>query len=596
MNVPWIEILAGLGAGLAFSAIATATGARVRRIARFPVPATLRATADVALGSLALSLAILVLGLLGAWTAAALATVVILAALSGAWREAVRDARTVWVPAATSAPLLLVALGAPFFYDARVYHLGLPWLGWLEGGLRPHPETVFSAFPPLARLLYAVPLAAGIERAPAVVHLAVTVAAAAAAGGLARRLGGSRAAATGVAVAIPYLATAPLVAAFPIAEAWTLAGIVGAVALALTGPRSASAGAGVLAGIAVASRLQGVPWAAIVIATVAFRHRDPRAIVRAIAGVVAGASPWWLANLVLLGRPFAPIGWDRPGIETLYRDASSHLQQAAGAADLARRVLGALAGQTPLLGALALGAIGAWVAMRRARIGGALAIAAAGALAWSLTGALGRFLAPVIMVLLASAASGRRRVGAAIATLAIGVVLVPGLVSSWNVWQVLGGTALLADTPAVLARLSVNDPAAAFAACARLPDAARVLLVAEPRGLGCPRPFEAPSQHDPSPLAAILDREPNPEGTTRALRDAGFTHVLVQVPELQRLAPDYPVEPWSGVAGRSRFVAWTRTLGTAVVQAGGAVVYALPAEVPAASGHRSRSPNTGGVR
>jgi hypothetical protein len=154
-------------------------------------------------------------------------------------------------------------------------------------------------------------------------------------------------------------------------------------------------------------------------------------------------------------------------------------------------------------------------------------------------------------------------------------------VSSWKVWRVLGGAALLAEAPSVLARLSVNDPAVAFAACERLPAYARVLLVAEPRGFGFPRRFVAPSQHDPSPLVAILDREATPEGATRALRDAGFTHVLVHVPELQRLGPDYPVEPWSDAAARGKFVAWTRELGAPVVVDGGTIVYELPLERPA---------------
>ena len=90
---------------------------------------------------------------------------------------------------------LVVALAPPFLYDAWVYHLGLPWQALQDGAIRPHPGNLFSAFPPLAQLIYALPLSWGAARAPALIHLSGFLTAALAARGLAARLGASRVAA-----------------------------------------------------------------------------------------------------------------------------------------------------------------------------------------------------------------------------------------------------------------------------------------------------------------------------------------------------------------------------------------------------------------
>ena len=45
-----------------------------------------------------------------------------------------------------------------------------------------------------------------------------------------------------------------------------------------------------------------------------------------------GALPWWGKNLVLLGAPLAPLGWQREGVETLWRDGGVLLLSHHGAA------------------------------------------------------------------------------------------------------------------------------------------------------------------------------------------------------------------------------------------------------------------------
>jgi len=98
--------------------------------------------------------------------------------------------------------------------------------------IRAHPGNLFSTFPPLAQLIYAVPLAAGAVRAPALLHLLGYCTAAIAAQGLASRLGASRLPAFLAGLCILYLPVAPLVAARrkrPLASlaAFAIAAVVG---------------------------------------------------------------------------------------------------------------------------------------------------------------------------------------------------------------------------------------------------------------------------------------------------------------------------------------------------------------------------------
>lgn len=573
------EILLGLAVAAAIGAIVLALGERVRASLRLAVPPGARPAAAFTLGSWALGLAVLAVGLAGMLRPAVLLALAAAAAAAGRWRSWPVLARRLRAPAVAALPLVPVALAPPFFYDSWVYHLGLPWQALQDRALLAHPGNLFSSFPPLAQLIYAVPLAAGAHRAAAAIHLLGCVAAAGAIAALARRLGAPRLAAWLAGAATLYLPTAPLVPAFPAAEGWAGAAIAVGVVLALTGRSRgrAAAGAGLAAGVACAARLQGLPWAGLVGALLALRARPPlRALAAFGLGALAGAAPWWIKNGLLLGDPLAPLGWDRAGIETLWRDSSSHLNLAAGAADLVRRVFDALVGTGPLvLPLLAAGLVGFLIERRRARL--LLAGAAAGGwVAWALTGALGRFLAPSFALLVAgTAALGRRGARRACALLLVGTVV------AWGGWRAaalarhVGGWRILGDAAAVYASAVVSDPSPAFRACARLEPDARLLLVGEPRGFLLPRAFETTSQHDPTPLAGVLERHADAEAATAELRRAGYSHVLINLPEMRRLAAHYPVLPWNGPTAQQRFAAWTRTLGAPVVLERGVVVYAL---------------------
>jgi hypothetical protein len=562
--------------------VVSALGGRLRLRCRFPLRPGLRVPVDFLVGSWTLAVIVLLLGLAHLWLRGALLAALALLAVAGRWRRHGWSWSSV-APAALGALVALpAALPPPYFYDALVYHLGLPWQALLEGGLHAHPENVFSSFPPLAQLLAAVPLSVGLIRVPALVHWCSFVAAGAAAGALARELGAPRWAAGVAALCLPLLPGHALVPALPAAEGWALAGVLGATAVVLA-PSVRPGGAllaGFLVGVASASRLQGLTWTLLIVGVSVLRSGARwRAGLQGLAGWLAGSAPWWAKNTILLGDPLAPLGWRREGMATLWRDAGSlmHATRVQTAArDLMTGLLPHAAYLVPLLLAVALAAMP--VANRRARL--AVAMALAGFAAWGLTGSLPRFMTPSVAILAAVGASAARsRAGVWASSLSLGVTVLVGLVLNVQKIGELGGVRLFAGSSASVAPKWVsNDPRPLFAAAAKLPEDARVLFVAEPRGFGFPRRFVAPSQHDVSPLRAVLEGTSSPSAACNELRRQGFTHLLINWGELGRLATGYPVAPWRDRTGWLRWNTFIASLPAAALEAGGAQVLVLPSQ------------------
>src|SRR3989441_12325621 len=148
-----------------------AVGARARRVARLPIAPDLRLPVDFLLGSFALSSAYVIAGMLGAFRLWALLPLACILAVVGRYRGLARRGRRLAPFAAATLILLPVAAAPPFFHDALVYHLGLPWQALQEGRLASHPEDLFSSFPPLFHMMAAGPLASALEDLPALLHL-----------------------------------------------------------------------------------------------------------------------------------------------------------------------------------------------------------------------------------------------------------------------------------------------------------------------------------------------------------------------------------------------------------------------------------------
>jgi len=573
-----LQALGAVPAAVVMAAALLGAGSRLRRWLRVAVRPTLRLVLDWSFGSLALAAVVLVLGVLQLWSAWTLGAVVAGGIALGAWRRS-RYRWLALVPPALGAGVALpVALAAPFFYDALVYHLGLPWQAIAEHGLRAHAEDVFSAFPPLVQFLYAPLLALGLDRAPAVLHLGGFVAAGCAVTALARVLGAPRWAAASAALTFLLLPGHALVPGLPAAEGWADAAIVAALAVVLS-PRLPPGGAvtaGSLVGIATAARLQGIPWTAIVLAVLWVRAPRRGTVARGLAGWLVGSAPWWAKNLLLLGDPIAPVLWRREGMATLLRDAGSFLSSSAPRG-VAGGLPGALAPHAAYLLPLILGAVLAVVprGAGRCRLGGAAAVA--GALAWAATGSLPRFLAPTLAVVVAlAAAAARTLVSRWAAGLALATAAAIGLAFDLGELHRVGGVTIVSESGAGPSRWVDNDPRPAFVAARTLPSQARVLFVGEARGFGFPRRFAMPSQHDVSPLRAVLETARSPREAAAALRANGFTHLLVNWSELARLAPAYPVAPWRNAVGWRRWSSFVASCGAPVVRAGTVEVFAVP--------------------
>lgn len=586
-----LSFLAAAGLSLCLFGI----GARARRTARLPIGPRLELPVDFLLGCAVLSSAFVLSGLLGGFRPAFLLLITGALAAAGRYRGLVRKGLRLTPIAIPSLILLPIAAAPPFFHDALVYHLGLPWQALRDGRLLPHEENLFSCFPALFQMLAAGPLAVGCDRAPALLHLASFVLAGQALAALAGRIGAPDRPATLCGAILPLLPSCVLVPALPAAEGFLIAGLLAALAVVVEGrpDRGAPLLAGLLAGVGVSARLQGITWAAIVLAMVALAPRErtsggskrrarpslPVRMVFALLGLALASLPWWLKNLVLLGDPLAPIGWRREGIETLWRDSLSiRLSQAGGTWPGAP--LAALMPHLSYLAPLLLASMMGLLTLRgrgRYAIAGAAAL---GLLVWSLTSLLPRFLTPSLALLLALAAaagSSRRPVGFLAGALALGVTAALGLAFTAGKMGPLGGARIAVADPLAWPRsVVVHNPAPAFAQSVSLPSDARVLFIGETRGFGFPRRFVAPSQHDVSPLREPLESSPSAEAALDWLIHAGFTHLLVNGGELNRLLATHPIAPFRSEAGRKKFQDLLALLGRPVIAAGDVAIFTIP--------------------
>jgi hypothetical protein len=575
-----LEAALELAGATVLAAVLIAVGKRVCTMCRWPLAASLQVGSHFLLGAGVLSGLLTAAGLAGVLTREVSVGLVAGSALLGRWRR--WRWPVPWTLLVLAVPLVLllpVALAPPFFYDALVYHLGLPWQALLERGWRPHPENLYATMPPLAQSLALPPLAVGWERVPALLHLMSFFAASLLVSGLARSLGAPRWAAVGAGAALPILPILVVMPAFPAAEGWGIAGVVGAAAVALRSrirPRTAALAAA-LAGIAAASRAQVAPLAVALTLVAIVRVHPLRR--RLIVGGVAllASSPWWLKNLLLLGAPLAPLGWRVGGQEALWQDGRAALAIAGSPAQAAGIIL---AGVWP--GAWYVVALAFCLALPRGHGRGAgrgllAGVALVGLGAWALLAAVPRYLGATTALLLAfSAPTARRPAGRFVYSAILVATALQGMLGTTNLVARLGGPGLPAEDPGeVRQRLVVNDPSPAFAAAGGLPATARVLFVGEPRGYAFPRRFVAPSYYDSSPLAEVVETAGAPGDIVRWLHGRGFTHLLVNWPELQRLAPGYPVAPWRSEEGRRAFLHFRAGLGPPVVAESGVEIYSL---------------------
>ena len=566
-----------VGAAL-LAAVLLASGARLRQLLRIPLSPGIRWAADLTFGAGVCAFWVLGLGLFGLLGPVPLTIGLIIQAATARWRHVHRPQLALLVAATAGLPNLIVALDPPHFYDAMVYHLGLPWQALQEGAWASHPENVFSAFPPLAQLVATPALTWGGLRVPALLHWFAWVCAAVAAGALVRRLGAGKAASLLATAATMLLPSTPLVPGFPAAEGWFLAALI--PALALTVPRlskpSALPGAMLLTGLAVAARVQGLTWAAIIAGIWLLRQRSLMPVTRALPWLVIGAAPWWVKNMVLLGDPLAPVLWNREGLDTLWRDGAALLKGGMPPLDILANLPIILSPAAPVMVPLLILAALAMAGTRSSRT--AFTAALIGLLLWAATGALPRFLTPTIVLLLATVLSWRRHIVPR--WLGFGVVacvLLFGAATQLRWLPLVHPLAILPLSFAEAAPLvAPNPPFAAFVeADAALPPDARILLVGDSRAFGMPRPFVVTSQHDPCVLRKLIEGMDPPGLVAQDLAHTGISHLVVNTGEMDRLSGDYPVAPYKTTRGEARWAEFLRFLGPPVLERDGVFFYEI---------------------
>lgn len=568
-------------ASIAFLLTIAAFGARLRRLFLIPLPPGLRLCGDVSLGSGGVALLVVVLGLSRAWQPLVIAGLVVFLVLTGRWQLRQWLFRPLIWPGLAALLLFPLALAPPFFYDALVYHLSLPWQWYLEGGIGPHRESILASLPPLYSCLAACLIPWGLDRAPALLHLLVFVVAGGGLFSIARALGGSKTLAAICSFCLPLVPLYVLVPALPAAEGFVVAPLVSALGIALY-PRSipgALVFSGLLLGTALAAKLQAAPMVLLLGLVLLWRTKPrPGQVLTASLGFLLASAPWWAKNWILLGQPLMPFGWQGPGLEAAWRDSVSTIYFAKSFQELFRPLaadLGPHAGY--LLPVVLAGLLGGfprgdwrWRSLGLVLLGGVFA--------WDLTAAVPRYLAPWTPVLLLWPITVKKRPpGRLAAVLAFGVTASLGfVVTVGQLHRFASFTMPFAPVASVYQRLVVNNPFPAFAAAKRLlPPEAKVLFVGEPRGFGFPRRFSAPSYLDEPELARVLEGTQDVSGVLTWLQKQGFTHILVNWGELERLAPGYPAEPWRTPQGRNRFLRFVGQLNPPLVQMGGVCLYSL---------------------
>ncbi len=472
--------------------------------------------------------------------------------------------------AAATYPVLAAFLPA---YDTLNYHLGMPFQ-WLRAGtLVVFPRDVYSVQPANTGLVFTFALALAGPWAAQAVHWALGGLTLAGTAALARGPGEPEEAAwwaaallavTPALLMVSTLAYSDLgVAAFA-AAAWLLA----LRALAVPrGRRTLLLAAGAAAGAALGCKYTAGPTVVVpLLAGVAAAGgaRSPGKTLRDLlatgTGVLAAFAPWALRNLVVTGNPVHPY------LAGFWAGLVPGSGAGEGGGGIARG-LGTFPGPLPPLERiLSLGALGvrphgglvgalflallpvtAWLvarSWRRSPGNRTLAVGAAvGYAGWLLAPPLGRYLLGTLVPLAALAGralaavlrGSSRGVAAAVSAALLFGGLWYAAGSLDRVWPRRIAVALGQESPAALLR-SYASHWPAVEAAARLPESARILLVAEARPMFWERDVVV---EDPfrTPLLVELARDSaSPREMADALRGRGVTHVFFNGIEARRIA------------------------------------------------------------
>lgn len=490
-------------------------------------------------------------------------------------------------------------LAPPYFYDALVYHLGLPWSWLVNGSFAPVAHNLFSHFPLAGETVYLLPVFLGLPEAAAGLHWLTFILALVATWELANRLG---------AEGWAWIGPLCLVACW---HALWVAGVAGvdhlvvlAIAVAATeligqGDGGAKVlNAGVALGLALATKyIAVIPVAAILVGMVASSTVRRRDAVK--AGLIGAglASFWYLRNLLMTGNPVYPLFWNLlGGAGWTARDATRWY-------GLVHEGVGGL--RSVWDGILALGrsgsGLGVWlvlavllgiVALSRGRRRRALSGVAVAALlivaGWLATSHTTRYALPLIPLVGALAAVGVNRLSRGHRRIAVGGMLFTAVYGLLLLGQFIGGTLRMQDLwfgrvsgESWRHRVTINDPMPGYRAADRLlPADAKLLVIGEGRSWGCPRPHSVSSAYDTQLVQPVIEDAATAADAARVLRAAGWRYLFINWGELRRLHRSFGVFDLRDPADLTK---WRQLIGdftTPIWQSGDLELRRLPTLPP----------------
>jgi hypothetical protein len=486
----------------------------------------------------------------------------------------------------------------PFFYDTLRYHYAVPAVYLRTGFTFPLPHFVESNYPLGGEMLAMIGMADASYVGASVANLAVFALCGLGTLCLADRLGDRRAGGAGLLLLLTSSTAVHTLFFGKTDLAVTLFFLACAYALLVyrqEGDRRFLLLAGALAGAALGTKYTAGLFVALVFAlALAGRARDGGGRLPALARdaglfLLAAAvvfSPWLYRNLAATGNPVYPLlngifqspTWSPARMKVLFEDSHPLSLWLHGWRDVGRLLASAtffpdvnLSSAGASLGASLAGAILFPVAVRRPDTGWRFlrALSIALVAAWFLSSAITRYLLPALpfMALLSGALlsrlSGR---GGRWGPVAAGLLLVAAvgaqaasISAESTLFRAWRGAFALAGHPERAAVIASRfDPSfgAARYANTRLPGTARILFLGETRHYYFERDAMVPSPFDEHPLQKIAAAEPDPEAVRRKLASGGYSHVLVNWPEWERLGGSYFALLWKKdeIAAADRFV------------------------------------------
>jgi len=529
------------------------------------------------------------------WAALGSGAALIASAIWFALRElkSPREAIIAAVAILCGAPLFLAP---PTFYDTLVYHLGLPWTWLVNDAFAPISHHVFSFFPIATQTVYLIPVSLNLPEVAAGLHWCCLVIGMIGMRRIARQLGANR---------WDWLAPALLAACWQIL--W-VAGQAAADLLVMTCFVAAidalvSRGEdhwwwldlGLACGLAAATKFPaGVPIAAVLgVAFVLARH-DRLLVVRSGFVAATTASLVLIRNWIHTGNPFYPLLWnllggkgwtlrDQERWQALVYEGVGGLESIPNGLLRLIRPPGGLGWWAltalPLM-ILALG--GRDDAGRNRRLVAAITLAAL--CGWLASSQTTRYAFPLAALLAILAACGISRLSGRTATVVGGLMGITILHGALGFVGFTLGTLHLGDlwlgrrtAEQWRASVTINDPLPLYrAAHDELPPSARILVVGEGRSWGCSFSHHVSSPYDLQLVQEIVENSRDPADVARRISDAGWTHLVINWGELERLGgPSFQVLRWTNPADHLRWNTFLRDMTVHVKSRGNVELRAL---------------------